>query len=52
MKVIVENSTWNNVGDAFYQFPLYEILKSILKEDDVFMFDGPYNFRLFIQLFF
>ena len=41
MKIIIENSTWNNVGDAFYQFPIYEIIKNTLTEHDVFMFDGP-----------
>ena len=41
MKIVVENSTWNNVGDAFYQFPLYKILKNTLKQHDVYMFDGP-----------
>ena len=41
MKIVVENSTWNNIGDAFYQFPLYKILKNTLKQHDVYMFDGP-----------
>lgn len=41
IKIIVENSTWNNVGDGFYQTSLYMILKSLLPEGQIAMGDGP-----------
>lgn len=41
MKIIVENSTWNNLGDGFYQFSLYHFFKKIYPEHDIFMGEGP-----------
>ncbi|MCC4214255.1 polysaccharide pyruvyl transferase family protein [Leeuwenhoekiella parthenopeia] len=41
MKIIVENSTWNNLGDGFYQFSLYELIKNVFPEADVYFGDGP-----------
>lgn len=40
-KIIVENSTWNNLGDGFYQFSLYELIKEIFPQSNVFMGEGP-----------
>ncbi|MGJ3247561.1 MAG: polysaccharide pyruvyl transferase family protein [Elainellaceae cyanobacterium] len=47
--ILIENSTWNNVGDGFYQFPIYYLLKSMYGNvSNVAMIDGPINraFRL------
>lgn len=41
MKIAVENSTWNNIGDAFYQTALQTMLADALPDDEVFSFDGP-----------
>lgn len=41
IRVIVENSTWNNIGDGFYQTSLYMILKTLLPQEQVAMGDGP-----------
>lgn len=41
MKIIVENSTWNNLGDGFYQFALFELIKKIFPNDEVFYGEGP-----------
>ncbi len=41
MKIIVENSTWNNLGDGFYQFTLEKILKYIFPESKIFYGEGP-----------
>lgn len=41
MKIIVENSTWNNVGDGWYQFSLYYMLKSMYPNYDVVLGEGP-----------
>ena len=41
MKIAVENSTWNNIGDAFYQTALQTMLSKALPGDEVFSFDGP-----------
>ncbi len=41
-KVIsVENSTWNNIGDAFYQYSLQNMISEALPEYDVVSIDGP-----------
>ena len=29
MKIIVENSTWNNLGDGFYQNTLFNLISEI-----------------------
>lgn len=41
MKIIVENSTWNNLGDGFYQFALYELLKKIYPNKEIYFGEGP-----------
>ena len=41
MQIAVENSTWNNVGDGFYQFAIYEFFRQKLPNVSVTMFDGP-----------
>lgn len=49
MKIIVENSTWNNVGDGWYQTALYFLLKNNFPQHDIMMGDGPIrrSFRLY-----
>ena len=32
MKIIVENSTWNNLGDGFYQNTLFNLISEIEKK--------------------
>jgi hypothetical protein len=41
MRILVENSTWNNIGDAFYQTSLYSILRQVFPQHKVHMTDGP-----------
>lgn len=41
MKIIVENSTWNNIGDGFYQSALYSLLKKTYPEHNILMGEGP-----------
>lgn len=41
MKILVENSTWNNVGDGWYQYSLYYLLKKLYPEHEVVMGEGP-----------
>lgn len=41
MKILVENSTWNNVGDGWYQYSLYYLLKALYPEHNVTMGEGP-----------
>lgn len=41
MKILVDNSTWSNVGEAWYRFPLYNLLKKIYPEHEVLMGEGP-----------
>lgn len=41
MKILVENSTWNNVGDAWYQTSLYKLIEALYPNDDVFCGEGP-----------
>ncbi|HMI00882.1 MAG TPA: polysaccharide pyruvyl transferase family protein [Pedobacter sp.] len=43
MKILVENSTWNNIGDGFYQSSLYSLIKQMYPNDDVLMEEGPMN---------
>lgn len=47
--ILVENSTWNNIGDGFYQFPIYHLFESMYGDSsNVAMIDGPVKraFRL------
>jgi len=39
--IAVENSTWNNVGDAFYQLSLQRIIKLAFPDANVVALDGP-----------
>lgn len=41
MKIAVENSTWNNIGDAFYQCSIEDMLRKNLDFAEVFSMDGP-----------
>lgn len=41
MQIAVENSTWNNTGDGFYQYSLYSLLQQIAPNDRIAMLDGP-----------
>jgi hypothetical protein len=41
MRIAVENSTWNNIGDAFYQTALQTMVGQAFPEAEVFAFDGP-----------
>lgn len=41
MKILVENSTWNNVGDGWYQYSLYYLIKKIFPHAKVVMGEGP-----------
>lgn len=41
MKILIENSTWNNIGDGFYQSALFMMFKEIYPDADVFMEEGP-----------
>ncbi|OMP79067.1 MULTISPECIES: polysaccharide pyruvyl transferase family protein [unclassified Chitinophaga] len=46
MKILVENSTWNNIGDGFYQSALFVLIKKLYPEANVLMEEGPI-FRAF-----
>ncbi|MER9242377.1 polysaccharide pyruvyl transferase family protein [Mesorhizobium sp. M0633] len=41
LTIAVENSTWNNLGDAFYQTSLQRVLQKELPNHRVVSFDGP-----------
>lgn len=41
--IAVENSTWNNIGDAFYQLSLQNCLKQTLPNATITSFDGPFR---------
>lgn len=41
MKILVENSTWNNIGDGWYQSALYMLIKKLYPSDEVLMGEGP-----------
>lgn len=41
MKILVENSTWNNIGDGFYQSALFVLIKKLYPEANVLMEEGP-----------
>lgn len=48
MKILVENSTWNNIGDGWYQFSLFYMLKNIYPHHEIILGEGPIKraFRL------
>lgn len=39
--ILVENSTWNNIGDGFYQSALLAYLKELFPTCEIRMGDGP-----------
>ena len=41
MKIIVENSTWNNLGDGFYQNTLFNLISEIFPNAEVYCGEGP-----------
>ncbi|WP_062527377.1 polysaccharide pyruvyl transferase family protein [Demequina rhizosphaerae] len=41
MIVGVENSSWNNIGDGFYQFSLLRLLEREFPDHSIRMFDAP-----------
>ncbi len=41
MKILVENSTWVNIGDGFYQYSLFHLFKTLFPHHDIQMLDGP-----------
>lgn len=41
MKILIENSTWNNIGDGFYQSTLYAMFKDLYPEHKILMEEGP-----------
>ena len=41
MRIAVENTTWNNIGDAFYQCSIIEMLRKARPEWTIMDFDGP-----------
>lgn len=41
MKIIIENSTWNNIGDGFYQSALFVLISKLFPKAHVFMGEGP-----------
>lgn len=41
MIISIENSTWNNVGDGFYQIAIEEYFRREFPQHDVVVFDGP-----------
>lgn len=43
MKILVENSTWNNIGDGWYQFSLFYMLKNLFPHHEVVLGEGPVN---------
>ncbi|MBE9135947.1 polysaccharide pyruvyl transferase family protein [Nodosilinea sp. LEGE 07088] len=49
ISILVENSTWNNIGDGFYQFPIFYLLEALFGHNsNISMIDGPVEraFRL------
>lgn len=42
MKILVENSSWNNIGDGFYQFSIFNTIeKNLATGNSVAMMDAP-----------
>lgn len=49
MRIIVENSVWANVGNGWYQYSLFYMLKKLFPEHDVIMGEGPINLAFRIR---
>ncbi|WP_247237855.1 polysaccharide pyruvyl transferase family protein [Telluribacter sp. SYSU D00476] len=43
MKILVENSTWNNIGDGFYQSTLYALFTKLFPQEEIYMGEGPFQ---------
>jgi hypothetical protein len=41
MKVLVENCTWANIGDGFYQMSVTVMLQRLFPHWDIYQQDGP-----------
>jgi Polysaccharide pyruvyl transferase len=41
MRILVENSSWNNIGDGFYQFSLFYLLKKMFPQRQVAFLNAP-----------
>lgn len=41
LRIAVENSTWNNIGDAFYQMAIIAVLRKFLPLAQINSLDGP-----------
>jgi len=41
MKILVENSVWTNVGNGWFSFSLYYLMKKLYPDAEVFMGEGP-----------
>lgn len=41
MRVLVENSSWNNIGDGFYQFSLFNLLKNAFPTHEYAHLNAP-----------
>lgn len=41
MKILVENSTWNNIGDGFYQTSILNLFRKVFTESKVDELEGP-----------
>lgn len=41
MKIVVENSMWANVGNGWYQFSLYYMLKRMYPQHEIVLGEGP-----------
>lgn len=41
MNIFVENSTWNNIGDSFYQIGIQGLLSEILPDANILAGEGP-----------
>ena len=40
MRILVENGSWNNMGEGWYRFSLYYLLKTLYPNDDVIIGEG------------
>lgn len=49
MKILVENSVWANVGNGWYQYSLYYMLKKMFPQYDVVMGEGPASLAFHID---
>lgn len=43
MKILVENSSWNNIGNGWFSFSLYFLLKSMYPQHEIVMGESPVN---------